>query len=257
MTPEQEDRVRRVLASTPAEPMPPEVTQRLDDVLAGLVAHSRPAGAAHDERAETGVVVDLERRRRQRWPRVLVAAATVSLLAYGVGTFTNGLAGVSGDAESSVAARDGAATDSEGLDGGSAYGGDAGGAESAPEPDRAASEVTVGTLLAQGGLLEKSGTARLRSETLRADVTRLLDDSVVLTARDGRLPAKADAAARALAACELPVSGKGDTLAAVRLDGARATLVVRRPSAETRVAQVYSCDDPQLVLASTRVPARP
>src|SRR5690606_34445720 len=82
------------LAATPPEgPMPPEVVARLEAAIADLAA-VRPAEPDAAPATETGVrtepgtgavVTDLEARRRRRWPRVLVAAASVAVLAYGVG----------------------------------------------------------------------------------------------------------------------------------------------------------------------------
>ena len=92
MTPEQEEQVRRALASAPPESaMPPEVAARLDAALAGLVAE-RSARPDHEQDTgpEPAAAVALEERRRRRWPRVLVAAASVSLLAYGAGIALSG-----------------------------------------------------------------------------------------------------------------------------------------------------------------------
>ena len=76
MTPEQEEQVRRALRATARgdEPatMPPEVAARLDDVLAELTA-SRAEHPVHDD--------ELARRRHRRWPNVLVAAASVVVIA--------------------------------------------------------------------------------------------------------------------------------------------------------------------------------
>ena len=40
----------------------------------------------------------------------------------------------------------------------------------------------------------------------------------------------------------------------MRLDGERATLVLRGDAAGTREAQIYSCDDGDVLLATTVVP---
>lgn len=256
MTPEQEEQVRRALASaSPAGAMPPEVAARLDAALADLVAgrstedHTDPtgeseAGTAGDPATEVAPVVSLQERRRRRWPRVLVAAASVTVIAYGVGVALDGLQ-VSGGANS-TAARDetfaGAGADS--ADGGS---------EAAPEDaptglvhDRNGAKVQADKLLVPG-------TVRLRTETLDRDVRRLVRD----VAPDARTPSHQQSRSLAgfLAACQQPALDRGDRIAAVRLDGRRATLVVREAIDGTREAQIYACGDASKLLGATRLPS--
>jgi hypothetical protein len=70
LTPDEEAEISRLLADAASpEPMPAEVSARLDDVLAGLVA----------DREAAAPVVPLKPRR---WPQVLVAAAAVSLAGF-------------------------------------------------------------------------------------------------------------------------------------------------------------------------------
>lgn len=77
LTPEQDDGVRRLLADARHdEPMPHDVAARLDDVLAGLVADR----AGDEDAPEPSHVVPL---RRRRWPKVLVAAASVCAIGLG------------------------------------------------------------------------------------------------------------------------------------------------------------------------------
>ena len=251
MTPEQEEQVRRTLASVPAEPAtPPDVVARLDATLARLVAEREPART--DE---------LERRRRRRWPRVLVAAASVAVLGYGAGAFLDGLQVSGGDA-SSTAARDETFA-------GAGAGGAESGDDAAPDapgvmpPSAGAGAPDSGVLDSRRG--GKAGyaralttaTVRLHSDTLSADVRRLLAGSTLAdgrrlhpdSAREARSPAKL------LAPCAAPATTRGDRLAAARLDGSRATLVVRRGTDGTRVAEVYACDDPARLLAVTRLDA--
>ena len=70
LTPDEEAEISRLLADAASpEPMPAEVSARLEDVLAGLVA----------DREAAAPVVPLKPRR---WPQVLVAAAAVSLVGF-------------------------------------------------------------------------------------------------------------------------------------------------------------------------------
>lgn len=250
MTPEQEEQVRRALAATqPVEGLPAEVADRLDATLAGLVAER----AAGQTRPEPGAVTSLEERRRRRWPGVLVAAAAVSVLAYGVGT-TLGGGGLSGGSAESTAARD--QTFSGAGDAGSADGE----AEGAPEEPGDLVTDRGGSLAddaqADGRALLVAGTVRLHRGSLRAEVGRLVQDAAVLArapASDADKPR--DGAGFLDVRCQQPDLARGDRLAAVRLDGRRATLVVRKAVGGTRVAEIYSCGNGSDRLAITQVPS--
>jgi hypothetical protein len=235
--------------------MPPEVAARLDATLADLVAE-RPAAQSGQQREEAAgdapapaPVVPLEERRRRRWPRVLVAAASVSVLAYGVGFVLNGLE-LSGGSAESTAARDetfagggaGADTDSGLVP------------EDAPqglEGPRDGVQVQGSRVLARKLLV--AGTVRLHSGSLREEVQRLVDSTVdargpvPLTDRKGTLDT--------LASCAEPATARGDRLAAARFDGQPATLVLRKATGGARVAEVYSCGDGSRLIAQTRVPS--
>jgi hypothetical protein len=241
VTPEQEEQVRRALAaaSDPAG-MPPEVAARLDATLAQLVAERDGSGAA--------LADDLEQRRRRRWPRVLVAAASVSVLAYGVGAFVEGLQ-ASGGSASTASAGDAMKDEVE-----SAGGSGKAGPEAPPtgllSGDR--NGVEADAPRGDAGLLLVPHTVRLHSATLDADVRRLV------RATEAREPAPARAAdvKAFLGSCEPPDTARGDRLAAARLDGQRGTLVLRKAVAGTRVAEVYSCGDGARLLAFTRLRQR-
>lgn len=223
-----------MLASTPAEGgMPADVAARLDATLAGLVAErADPAPTTVDELAE--------RRRRRRWPRVLVAAATVSVVAYGVGASLDDLSVSGGDAESATASRD-----ESFAEGGEAPATDEKGAEGlAPQPDS-----TTDSGAARDDVLLTGRTVRLHRDSLTADVQRLLPVAADL---DTRARSSRELAGF-LGGCSLPDTSRGDRLAAVRLDGKRATLVVRKAVDGTHVAEVYSCADPSRLLALTEV----
>ena len=251
MTHEQEEEVRRALAATPPEaPMPPEVAARLDATLAELVAH-RPAPSQDAGGQAPAEVVELEQRRRRRWPKVLVAAASVSVLAYGVGTVFNGMSGADGEATSA----DSGSTFSEagGRNDDGAADGDA--PEAEPQPAEEAPGELAPELGDEAYRLLAEEPVRLRTETLRRDVARLVGAVQATDARKDRA-LRDTAAGQALARCAAPALGKGDDLAAVRLDGTPASLVVRAPSGGTRVAEVYSCDDAGRMLAVTRISTR-
>ncbi len=252
MTPEQEEAVRRALAAEPpAEPMPPEVSARLDATLADLVARrsSEPSG----EPDET--VADLTAARSRRWPNLLVAAAGVAVLGIGVGAVLQN----SGGSDSSTA---GVAVDSAAEDGG----------ESATEADPRSETLDEGPLAGSEGPPAEAGPllalrlspATLRSDSLDADVARVVSQRQARGAEvqgelvpDEKVRApEADDAARLLSDCELPATSPGDLLVAARFDGDRSTLVVRGAEGGTRVAQVYACDDAGVLLATTEVDAR-
>jgi len=76
LTAAQEEAVRRhLVAARYTEPVPGDVAERLDRVLAGL----------QSERSPTTTVVDLASRRRRRTARLLVAAAAVVVAGVGIG----------------------------------------------------------------------------------------------------------------------------------------------------------------------------
>src|SRR6266545_5271977 len=85
LTPAQEDVVRRRLAAARhREPMPDDVAERLDLVIAGL--HDRPGdqpGGADVAEPPVAPVVDLAARRRRRLTQGLVAAAFVVVAGVG------------------------------------------------------------------------------------------------------------------------------------------------------------------------------
>ena len=262
LDPDQEA-VRGLLAEAGGRPetLPPDVATRLDDVLAGLVAE-RPAAASAvptspdaDHAADTGLAAaaagtpgdELAARRHRRWPKLLVAAATVGVLGVGLGEVVGGgtarmdAGGSSGEeaavrAPSATTDRDGGAgqgdqrgQDSVGpnfLNDEDASGGSTG------EPER---EVAPGTV----------DVVRLRTESLRAGVERALVFFPVPTTANRANP---DCSPRDLAS--------GDEPLVVRLDGRRAVLVLRAPVDGRRAAEVFTCEDRDTPEAATTVEAR-
>lgn len=254
MTHEEQEAVRRALAATPPEdPMPPQVVTRLEAVIADLAAvraseQSAPQRDRSGDAADPGPgapVTDLEERRRRRWPRVLVAAASVSALAYGVGAVLQDLGPTAETAASDAQA--GGTVDERQAEGGADTG--AGGlapqeaappgAEGGPQP------------LTDGRVVE------LRATSLRRDVLRSLGEDRVAANTDGLLAERdAQRYSRRDGTCVLPEVDPGDDVSAARLDGRRATLVVRAARDGTRVADVYWCGDGRTLLARTELPAR-
>lgn len=268
MTPEQEDQVRRALASLPTQPMPPEVAARLEARLAELQAErragARPVDADPDPAGEpwstTGPTGDPAGRNR-RWPTLLVAAALLAVVGVGIGSVLDDLTG-SGDMESMTAGGQ-AANDT-------AEEGEPRPMESAPEEEAPLAEAPSAdgqynslTRGVTGRMVLTEERVELHSETLEDDVVDFINlglpraaaDDEVLSQRAERLAA-AKRLRRLFSPCTLPSTGRGDQLVAVRLDEAPATLVLREPRDGTRVAQVYSCVDPSQVLGRTRVDAR-
>jgi hypothetical protein len=260
VTPEQEEQVRRALAAavgrqdpdSPASPesMPPEVAARLDGVLAELAATRRAGSDPVDApgtatRAGDDGVADPARAHRRRWPRVLVAAAALAVVALGGTAVVTGalIPTGSGDATSAGSAS------SETRD-------DTGGQQK-PAPSAGAGLAAPRTA---GGDTSAAAPV-LRSAHLQGDVGRLLRGGVAAFAAPQREGASASppspTGARAPAAgCARPATAAGDRLVAVRLDGRRATLLLRPAGGGTQEAQVYSCGDPVTPVATTTVPAR-
>lgn len=269
MTPEQEEAVRRALASEPAPgPMPRELADRLDAALSAL-ASERSASAVAEQRAASPVTSPSgpSGARRRRWPGLLVAAASVAVLGVGVGIVAQDMSG----SESADSATGTAATDESFREGGA--GGDAGsgagGADDNGPPETAPEDLPreeQAEALGGAGLLlsVRERPARLRSDSLVTDLDRVLDSrtAAVSTRRGELTPPIEDTrstvatAARLVTDCDLPDTGRGDLLAAVRLDGERGTLVARKESGGTRVAEVYACAAPTRLLASIDLDAR-
>lgn len=248
MTPEEaeQDDVRRLLAALddPAPAMPEEVAQRLDGVLAGLVAERAGTTPGHGSAA----VTDLSDRRAAKWPKLLVAAAAVTVLGLGIGNVMSGT--------ESVQSSDEAASDEDGHAGG-AIAQD----QAAPEvvgPDTASKREDKGEdhepAAAAKSHQDSSRRAlpTLRSESLSTDAQRV-SDSPLMADRSALLSAEG---ARRIRGCLAPALRPGDLAVAVRLDGEPATMVLRAPENGRRSVEVYACDNAGPPLVSTRVDTR-
>ncbi len=254
MTREQEEAVRRALASAPpVGPMPADVVARLEATVGDLVAERAQAGPVEagedhpggndptaDDATAEGPVVPIEAaRRRRRWTGVLVAATVLAVVGAGIGTVVRGGAG-----EESASTSAGSAADTGGEESGEGAGG--------------ARDDALVALTAR--------PVALRSASLAADAGAVLDSGAVVplsaverltaageTERRGTARTRSRTAQQ-LAACDLPDVARGDLVAPAALDGVRATLVVRRTVAGTGEAQVYSCADGGRLLASASLP---
>jgi len=232
LTPDEEAEVTRMLRDLPQIPMPDEVRSRLDDTLAGLVAE-REEGAPSN-------VVPL---RRRTWPKVLVAAAAVSLFGYVGSNFvqTQSADDASGGATSA------APEDAAGGDDGEVKAQDAApprvlepSTDAAPGPT-SASEVQKLTALVDlanasrysraSGVLPTDGLVRGQAD---------YDQRAYKVARDGR--------------CDRPALAKGEQAYEVPLGKRRAAVVVLRPlTANSSQVDVYPCNLPILPIGSTLV----
>ncbi|GAA4748103.1 hypothetical protein GCM10023350_36280 [Nocardioides endophyticus] len=221
-----EEQVRRLLADARHdEPMPDDVTDRLDRVLADLQGESR----------RTSAPIDLAARRRRRVARnVLVAAAAIVVL--GVGISRVDLSGQDADGGS---ADSGAASAPEAA----AREGDAGGGDTDQDLER----------------LIKGRPLVLSSEDFDRQVRRLSPDPRASLAELPLEEGYSDDAHKDLAAdaprpwCYDAAWGVGQRIA-VRYDGQRGVLVLRPPSGDSRTADLYLCGE-TVPTRSTTVPA--
>lgn len=266
-------------ASPESVEMPEHVARRLDDVLAGLVSERAgsnvpaaeapagalaeaaaapteaddraepPAGAPGDAPAEELVgpvpsdevigVTELASRRRRRWPRLLVAAAAVSVIGLGVGTMLEGGPEFSAQGERATA---GASSDGLAAD----RSGSSADEEARDSADKAAPEVqrNDGSM----ALADGSRPPRLRTSSLTADVQDV-EDSLTPVPVSG-LPNDLSRT------CLQPRTRPGDEWLPVRLDGQEAVLVLRAPADGRRTADVFTCDSARTPAASTVVDAQ-
>jgi hypothetical protein len=205
-----EARIRALLAEARhGEPMPEAVRTRLDRVLAGLADEGAPVAAD---------VVPLADRRR-RAAKMLVAAAAIVVAGVGIGQVVGNGQG-SGDAVSGAAAPNDAKA-------GGPEGGSAGTGAGADRPDA----MTDAPQSMSGGALAAGESAyQVRPRHFAADSRRVRAhyDSVN-TAAGERAPT-----------CSPGDWGAG-TYVPVRYGRAPGYLVLRRPSGESQVADLFLC----------------
>jgi hypothetical protein len=226
LPPADDERIRRLLAEARhTEPMPEAVATRLDGVLANLSADraQRRDDPAHEGRAHEdhrAPVVDLAARRRRRTAaNLLVAAAAVLVVGFGISqVLPHGMGGSDGE-PAATSAEDNAA-------GGSADSGDSTARNPVPEAGPVAPSEY------DGGAAGKA--FQIRSESFGSDVRQarrqlLLDDKAALL----EYPAPT---------CLTTDVGAGDVVAAT-YDGAAAAIVLRAPSGDVQVVDLYLCGD--------------
>ncbi len=237
---EDEAEVARLLADA-AEPvrMPPEVADRLDAVLADLVAERPAAARAAEPPAEPPVELA---SRRPRWPRLMLAAAAVVIGGYGVAAALQP-GGMSGDDGGGMSTADESVAGSErssALEDASGGVGARAGENRTPGNGRATArslqEPDAPRLLVLGPVL-------LRPDRLQEDVQRMLDGSP----RTGG-PATSDSAE-----CAPPALADDESWVPSRYDGRRSVLVTDSGAGGTVDASVFSCTGE--LLASVTVDA--
>ncbi|GEP35210.1 hypothetical protein NSZ01_29780 [Nocardioides szechwanensis] len=220
LSPEQE-RVRRLLAQARVEdPMPDDVAERLDRVLARL---------ADEEGESPATVVDLAHRRRRKAATLLVAAAAVVALGVGVGNLVPGTVSSGDDAGSAAEAPE---------------------AEAAGDADSSLRNGVDG--VAPGN--QFSGPASDRPQRVRPnffadDVARLRAQQLVsITDSNGNVESQADpppqeaplGTASGVFVCDAAPYGAGQ-LVAVRYAGVPAVLAYRPPAGDTQVVDLLEC----------------
>jgi hypothetical protein len=204
LDPATDARVRRLLADARHdEPMPADVVARLDRVLDGLAT----------ERAPAAPVVELARRRRTA-AKLLVAAAAVVVAGVGVGQVLPNLGG-SGGSDTQETSAGGAAAD-----------------QAAPEAAPLDGDSSSRTASSGAAEPNPANAARIRSNHFGPDVRRIRDGL-----DDG--DAKNFSAAPGASCLVAPV-GPGTVLAAT-YDAAAAALVLRPPTGDTQVVDLYLC----------------
>jgi hypothetical protein len=232
LTPDQEADVRRLLAEARRdEPIPAEVGERLDRVLAGL---------SREDPGTPGVapVIDLAaRRRRRNAAAVLAGAAAVIVAGFAIGQVID-VGSDSSDmgASSSDAGADRSKT-SEGSGGGVGL------------QDQSANPAGPVPSAASGPSLLRLSSAHLRSD-LTTQLDRVGDGSNAV-----RSPSAESYAALGCAS-PAPTSkfGLGELFPAL-FDDQPAVVVLRTPAAGQQRADVLACDSADK-LASTTIPAR-
>lgn len=262
LSPAQEAAVRRALAEAggPA-PMPHEVVDRLDTVIAGLSAErtgsALPPGGVPENHPEAPAVVPLDpaaRRRRTRARIVLGAAAAVAVVAVGVGIANDdGAGGDSAATADQLSERDPARSDEAPH----AYAADSGAKAASPSPG-------AGDLTSQqddaDGDLEKSATPAPRrvatDEPLRmVRIDRLQEDLMALQRTTLPHAATADYTGATLTApadfrCAEASYGQG-YLVGVLYDDKPAVVAFREPMGSTQEADVLSCGTGDVLRSTT------
>jgi hypothetical protein len=231
-SPEHDD-VRRLLADARhAEPMPADVADRMDAVLAGLSPESAPESARGS--AHTAEVVPLDAQRRRRAAGLLVAAAVIvvgGVVAAQQLSHGSSAQQTAGGADRAPSAAGGGGNDA---------------ATAVPPKTNSQSLHERGTAL--GPLRTRDGRMVVRSRHFSADA---LAGRLVLA---GHVPAATDSAqhlklAYVSARCVRPPAGS--EVVRAMYERAPAALVYHAPAGSTQVVDLYVCGTSQPVRSVT------
>ena len=212
LTPEQEAAVRRLLAEARHdEPLPADIGDRLDRVLAGL---------SHDTPDRSSRVVDLAARRRRNAGRLLIAAAAVIVGGFAVGQVIDvgGTADDSAGSDSAGAGRENLADDQA--------------ADGVPSPEAEGPLEST-----EPGAASKAEPLQLTSQNLQREVQRQLKRSTSANLAADGATYDGDFGC-APAAPETYGSGR---LYLAYFDGLPTVLALRPPAGESQEAQVLEC----------------
>lgn len=241
LTSAEEDAVRRALADAGGPvPMPADVADRLDGVIAELAAErtsgTRPLGGVHESHPEAVVVpLDPAALRRRRRVRVLLgAAAAVAVVAVGVGIVSDHQSGEDLSAASEAAKDDSARGTATGEAGGTAL-------KDAPE----AAAVPSGTAADSSGPHVEARRVPTDEPLREVRIAHLREDLVALQHVTLPHPSSADYSGATLTApddfmCDPAPFGPGH-LVGIEYDGKPAVVAFRAPVGSTQVAEVLAC----------------
>ncbi|MDQ6526423.1 hypothetical protein RB608_22570 [Nocardioides sp. LHD-245] len=254
----EEEAVRRVLADAGGPvPIPGEVAERLDVVIADLAAErtaaSLPPGGVHHSHPEApAVVVPLDPaalRRRRRVRLLFGAAAAAAAVAVGVGVVSDPGPGDDDLATAHRLAQDDSARESA-VAGGQGDAADSGSKAAPPAeaPTAASSPELAEPYVTPQRVPTDEPVREVRADHLREDLVALQH----VTLPD---PAAADYAGATLTIpagfiCEPASFGRG-YLVGVLYDGKPAVVAFRRPVGSTQEAEVLACGTGDVIHSTT------
>lgn len=249
LTPDQDAAVRRALAEAgDAGPMPAEVADRLDGVIAGLAAERAAVPSVSHPEDHHVVPLDAAARRRRVRARLLLAAAAVVI----VGAIGAGLVSDHGGG-ADLSAADEMARDnpdrSASLDARTAPSGEAGGEAADSSAPPAAAPSTSREVVPDLQRVVMDGPLReVRADHLSEDLVALQQ----LTLID---PRAVDYSGTTLAApegfmCEPSTFGAG-YLIGVEYAGKPAVVAFREPVGQTQAADVLACGTGDVLHSTT------
>ncbi len=234
LTPQQETRVRALLAGARHdEPIPGDVADRLDRVLADLAS-------AHDPESGPSLTDELAARRRRRAGTLLVAAAAVVL--GGVAIAQVGPLGDDGAGDSLSVAEESTGTEGRAAEDGATLLYDSAG------PEAADSDAAAGAPAAVAPPVPAPTPDTIRPLEVRPD--RFAADAVRALAVGDRRVERTASRVPAWFTCDPAPWGPGH-LVAVRYEGEPAVLAFREPAGETRVVDLLACGTAEVLRSAT------